>query len=433
MIRYNINSLQPIQTQINKKAEIHPDLIYFHIKFINLKFDKKIDRKIVADFFQYQMTIEYQCVELRNKWIQNQINAIEKSWPDELTKNKAVKSLKEKLVPPMLKPKSIDPPVLIDKNMVDYFSFSFLTETEIEDYDPNVIYAKLKEKLYKDKINYFVDKYKNIISQKENVSLDLIPEIIDYLYIFYMYEDYVKSQSDFQVYEYILKILELYYAPLNRSWFSLGGGFSTSNNFDNYSQNISYKNWNDRTLEFPVGLHFWSYQPTITGHIKVNFLKKHLTFFSYIKLYVSYSQNLNKHFITFSGDHVIDYYIRGNEYTETLKFENPKITIQNLEIKTVGFSIPLITLFNKLVFEGAFNISNKTIEYEVDYKYYYSLVFKRTNLLLIEHTGEERFKNREKFDATYPSLNIVYIFQHGIVFSTQLYSEQVYFNIAYNF
>ena len=323
----NINTLLEYYTTIN------PDILYFYITYLDLKFDKKINDpndnwKILLD-----EVIKYYLSQ-KSEWANNQINLLKKENYSSVKEKELISFYKE-YINDKFSTSKISIPAPIDSNRMDFYTYIYLSKKSDLIYDSSINYAKLRQDIN----NHIV---KNIYSIEEDRSsfAKQFPFLFKDSYL-----DKNFTGMNLYAFEFIEKEIKEKYINKNQIYLKLNTSYDPYRIKGEYNDFYPFIVFEDG-FELTNNLRF---SGSISVYIK---LKRELESFSTINFSVGYSQ------FKVLKDNLSNYTFNGYKYAphlgvlESVNFNNIIDDSYSLDF---GFSIPVYYYNTKLFLEIGIN------------------------------------------------------------------------------
>ncbi len=220
-IKNNQQGLEQAEVNLKQDALLHPALIYYYLKYLDLRINHNI-LKPQANFFQALSNL-YK--KIKNNFAIEQKKKIEEQNYVNIKENAMVSCLYD-FFAEYNKEIHIDPNIKIDRNEQNYFVFISFTDKS-EPYDSTKDYSlKLNGEIDR-KFDHFNSEHKNLDKMTREEKLTLMDEMNTYWYFFDPAEKFFNRKMNIEPNEiaqdiykndfYILNnfIAEVFYYPVN--------------------------------------------------------------------------------------------------------------------------------------------------------------------------------------------------------------------------
>jgi hypothetical protein len=280
-----VESRKSIEYNLNLYSNIHPDLIYYYIKYIN---SFVIDRVLNPDsnYSNLLKHYRYEYSKERSKWAANQINSIE-NYTSVRLKRSAMKNLYEDVMYNQKDFFGDIPQVEKDVNLQEFFNYVYYSQQKWE-YDKTLNYFQLNKERTSILITEFNRGYDNFGSFSHNDKIQKVKKDIKYWYLIggassYKYE----TNTVYQTSELSIQTFDKSF--LNKSFLIIGMTYGW------YLRGIAdihkYYSYSDKPLPTflkPISFDFtasWSYHPTYSIELGYQLaIRDEVAPFSYLKL-----------------------------------------------------------------------------------------------------------------------------------------------------
>ena len=213
-IQSNIQFINDVNRTLDLYTQFDPDLIYFYLMNLELKFDKEISNSD-SNFTNLLQGRYSKAKQLKQDWAKTQIELINQYITPAIRARKVAsyfseftfESFKEVLIPH---------DVPIDTNKQAFYKYIYFKKETGLSYDPQKNYVLLCDKIISDMVEDFNQKYENL-SKLSSIEKKLFQHsAFKYPYLFKgTYLSKYKSVTSFYIYELIDKIISKDYENLN--------------------------------------------------------------------------------------------------------------------------------------------------------------------------------------------------------------------------
>ena len=348
----NQNYLQPLNTALETYSNIHPDLIYYYLKNIEVRFDTTIsDRYFYENFLEIKNLYSYHY----NDWITIlEQNIISLNLDSRLT-NICIDFLDDYIDDEI---EIIDLPDLENKtdfNLLNFLVIKYYTENRSLIYDNRISYKNEREKLDEEKLSVFSD----MMNDPSVYNISDLNNLFKYWYLFDDYTGIAKTVAD---------VLDHYYNNENLfSRMEVGINYSVKNNYlkrtgDDY--NTTLYNPTNKT-------NFYLHSLAISFKYKI-YLTKYLQYLNLVNFKLSAGFGIiNKS--TTCEEIGYDYNnVEGiSNRWAIFGFNQNDLKLKNSEYLTAEISIPVFYFGENISFDLGFGLTLLNTNYELTYDYYY--------------------------------------------------------------
>ncbi|NQT62296.1 MAG: hypothetical protein HQ556_04995 [Candidatus Marinimicrobia bacterium] len=205
---------------IEVMASIHPDLIYYAITYLNLRYDPNIPVDSTKDYRIFYNTKRGEMLERRSLWYDNQLDKTKGILESKPIQKKLEDYFRNRGNEYSISQKNSDFVFPIDSNKVNYYAFYYSTKEGFVAYDSTVDYTVLVEKQNEEVIHDFHDFSIALKEGRSSKTFKDVDAMLDYWYL-YNNDGTPKSFSfGFSMTGLIADYLEILYPSYNRLGFS---------------------------------------------------------------------------------------------------------------------------------------------------------------------------------------------------------------------
>ncbi len=421
VVKKNYSTMQQVSAPMAAYAEIHPDLIYYYIKYLHERFDPASNDNYFKENFLKIKTIYSNNY---NNWLNKIKKEINNENIDNYLKETCLNYVEDHKLTVTKNPK-LDFSSKTDSTLLNFFTVRYYTQNADLKFDENKNYYKEKIELENKRAELFMQ----MINYPSNFNKEDLNKVFDSWNIF---EDLNLSRQNIKPSLIITKVLKNYDSDnrLYKKW-SLGLGFSYQHGFFTRSGNI----YNTTKYSPDVSNNFIVKPFSFSVNYKY-FLSEYIKRFCYINLQLTAGYgSANKH-IELEQQGYWNKNVDGiSNRSEIFDFTTNNANVNNMMFAGLNFSTPLIFLGRTFSIDGGAGISMLRTSYNISYDYSYRKFesgFITPNIIESE-TGSAVDKKETANDIfIYPILYFKYYSLRPVVLQFIITTKSVSFETTLN-
>jgi hypothetical protein len=431
-VKYNEELSNMVNGQLIAKANVHPDLIYFHIERVNLQFLEP-DNDLRVRRLMFFEEIEKKYIRKRTEWAYKQIDQLIKSQYNQDIKESCSIQFEKLIIDTKERANALpENELTIDLAKQEYFKYIYYIKDKIP-FDPSVNYDHECDNYEREKYRSIQLVYAHLSNQKDTLPDESIPDLIKVWYLF--------EQNDNTVMAYELLALNAanYERKVPFYRFGIGLGYIFNHSFDIIHE-LSIPG-----LTQPAKI----YETSKTDQVLIALqgyipLKKSWMQFTYVNVELAAAFSASNYRMPFYADYINKTQVSDTLYLEYLKFNANEILIRRRNTYLLRVSTPVYSVAKKFFIDLGIGAGINSIDYELNYQYDY---FKRKNYYEETNDGRElrsiysvndssaylsdSFTDNHFFYLV--SLDLRYLFSNGIYLNFALNQEFLAIKVGYNF
>lgn len=415
--------LKMVSSNIEAKAELHPDLIYYNLVKLQKQYSEK-DREKFNLLKQHVSQVENSYMARRTKWTQKQIDDANKSNYINEMKREIVNYFTPLLRDTMNKSNETSSSFETDYNLLHFYACVYMQKDTSAVYDPKIDYQVKRKELEKVQLDYF----KNIYALKEpekSISINrLMEEIFLRWYLFENKGNETGNPENLSIaLQTIMKIVNKNYTISDSPNFFIEAGYSIKNSLFTttneypvvYKYLFSYSTQNQNYTNPVADIKPDMPQLAISAGYRL-MLKKHYGFMSFIEFSLLASLSLQEKQSDYITTSTNQYKVENIDITEKRGFTENHMKIHSINNYIVKVGVPIFALGNKFSVSLAANAGIVHLSSTTNYTYYlnktegYYTNFGSTyySHQIATGSGKGNFEVNKNYFVFYPTLELIY-------------------------
>jgi hypothetical protein len=415
-------------------ASIHPDLIFYYIKSLNLKF-AEADSSRYLEFFQGIRELKREYFLQRNRWAIRQIDQLA-TYKLALEVIQSAQGHFQKLISETRgRTPTPEPKLEVDSNELDYFVVKYYQRDRKIDYDPGINYHDRRGALEDSLRKRFESTLLNLSSLRRVSHGNLIKDFLRYWYLYD--SESAEAQGNGFASRFVLGVVEHYYLLddqpndlIKRPRLSVGGGVYYNRAY-RLAETIPIVELGrefhiERPTQLPQRLFSIQYQ------VK---LRRYLSVLSYLNFEIGMLTSRGEQQFLFFDDLPRSWSIKDeNEvviarYTEALRFRNGRMNISSMESYFAKLSVPVVVVTRGIMSELGLQIGKNRVSYTLEYNYSYRLTEerlrprRRTTVLKEGESGDIRHDRTATQWVFSPTLDLVFYLPYRLSLTVSIFEK----------
>jgi hypothetical protein len=433
----NSEFVKMVSKEIEKKARINPDLIYYYIEYLNCLYDQTKPDSIAANIKHFLDKKQFELVQDRNLWAKRNLEFLAKMNIDSRIKNKASQYFKNLILNIRSNPLNKTVTFEADSNKQDFFSYLFLSGNKNLSYNPDQNYTQMKKQIEDKLIIFYNQEYQELKKSNKIPDEKLTSDILKHWYLFK--HDTEENNNEVHAFEFIYLTVKNFYTFKNQKKWNLGIQYVPYNTTiqlkhsipikDDLDYNIYNENLSIQQLSVFVGYKF--------------FLKNYIGPLSFINLKLTAGKNISKLNPEPNKGFSKHYSTSGIDYNQMLYFTKNELDLNSVYNFSIELSSPLYIINKSTYIEGCIFSGINIISFKTKYKYNYSLTSgyytgSLWNPYWYVHVdesihSEEIIENKTDTEfVLFPSINIKYLLKSDLSLKMSIYYKYLSISVIYS-